>query len=176
MPSRSATHSTVRSSGVGPSPPVVMMVRAPRSTALRSASTIVARSSPMIVTLATASPSSETCWASQKLFVSWMRPIRSSVPILKISTGDLVISALPEAGRLTFGGQRLERRRSCRGRDGRLTAGIEYTAEHAEHTERGAADEGKLDAQTLAERADHEAAERRGAREEERVETHDSAA
>src|SRR5687768_13140977 len=75
----------VRSSDVGPSPPVV--ITAPvRATASRTAAEIAAAPSPTVVRLTTEMPTAPSSRASQTALMSIVSPSRSSSPMVTIST------------------------------------------------------------------------------------------
>ncbi len=90
-PHASATASRVRSSGVGPRPPVVT-TRSARPSAARSASTTVARSSGRFEIRTTVTPRATIDRASSPLLVSVVSPTVSSVPI---ASSSAVTSARP---------------------------------------------------------------------------------
>ena len=83
-PNVSAMASRVRSSFVGPRPPVQMM-RSERSRHRCSISTISPISSPMMVTVCRSMPSAGSRAAMWAELVSTVSPIRSSVPKARIS-------------------------------------------------------------------------------------------
>ena len=83
-PASCARASRVRSSSVGPSPPVISTMSA-RSAAMRNAWTFSSRSSATVVCQWTGMPSSASSRLSHWLLVSSFCPLVSSVPMAMIS-------------------------------------------------------------------------------------------
>lgn len=83
-PASSARISRVRSSSVGPNPPV-LMTRPALRLAIEKQSRLAARSSAMVVCQPTSIPCSASSRLSQALLVSRLRPEVSSLPIEMIS-------------------------------------------------------------------------------------------
>ncbi len=80
-----ATALRVRSSGVGPRPPIKMTASA-RSSARRSASAMASLASPTVTCQPTRTLTSSRARARKAKLVSTVRPERTSLPIVMIST------------------------------------------------------------------------------------------
>ncbi len=92
-PQNCATTSTVISSAVGPSPPLVTMRSTPSPARNWSAAAMSACRSPQIVTWASSTPSSSNRSAIHGPFRSATRPVRTSVPVTTMPARALTIYA-----------------------------------------------------------------------------------
>ena len=93
-PQNRATTSTVMSSAVGPRPPLVTIRSTPWSAMKRSCASMSAGRSPQIVMCASSTPSSSSRSAIQGPFLSWTRPVRTSVPVTTMPARALTAMSL----------------------------------------------------------------------------------
>ena len=93
-PQNRATTSTVMSSAVGPRPPLVTIRSMPWSARKRNCASMSAGRSPQIVMWANSTPSSIRRSAIHGPFASWMRPVRTSVPVTTMPARALTAMSL----------------------------------------------------------------------------------
>ena len=114
-PLKSATTSAVRSSAVGPRPPLVTISASPSSAMNRSAASRSSGRSPTIWIVSASTPSSSSRSDSHGPLRSEMIPVRTSVPVIRIPARGAPVRGL--APRRRSRARRRLRRRDVR--DGR---------------------------------------------------------